>query len=650
MPAQPELGLHANRKHSVPSLTPGSRGAKYCFSVTSLLTGKVQSAFGSGQSMGVCTDGEESEPPTLEPVTRTGVSPFYPTVTDPDAPNSGPANQILANTANTWPKLWFNSGRIMRVPKTVILSSLPFWTCFWPSAYFYGNRDVIGLDGATGIFTNYYYFDMWNTQDLGGGDPAFPVDTSPPDYTFTYGNPNYDYGLLQTPSGPSDDYIDNSGVHHLPNTRDTTLDSLNQFYSLGPTSAQLNASITVQAEPDYIAPGGVGVSAGPVVRYSQVVGSALNDYYQGHQKLIDAFRIVKKQLESNATDPIFVIIPGWMPYRLYQCYNSFLTRSAESLNAAHGGSVNGQPCNVSDAIPCYNYTPVTWNPVYPEIFDPRNAEGFNTSQVPWLSTVDPGFGTNVLHMYVGHPVIKYFTSSSIFDFQAFPLTPEVQWIAGSVYQGDYTGAAQPYFAGRRDVWESEGFDYGYTGVITPESLYLTRYGPIVQNAATAYKANFYNFRNFTTKLYTYKDGINCLFSPQSINKDQERTCPSTQFFFGFNTFSEFAANYDSEDNTISDCEDSDANPPHLKYGETANAFPSTESLGQASGLVYPGIMSRIMQYYASIDPGAAQFYQLSVSNNDLTEYNVSYEGGYSGLSADPDAIIETIRNYFSENP
>lgn len=649
MPAQPELGLHANRKHSVPSLSKGARGAYYCFSTTSLLTGKVQSAFGSGQSMAVCTDGEESEPPTLTSVTRPDRGP-YPTQTDPDAPGSERSNNALATTANTWPKLWFNAGRIMRVPKTVILSSVPFWPCWWPSTYFFGNRDVIGFDSLAGLFTNYYYFDQWNTQDIVGGSGDFPFDSTAPDYTFTYGNPNYDFGLLQTASGQADDYIDTEGIHHLPNTRNNTIDALNQFYGLGPTTDELTSSITIQAEPDYIAPGGVGNSSGPVVRYSQVVGMATNGYYESHQALIDAFRIVKKQLESNATDPIFVIIPGWMPYRLYQCYNSFLNRQAEQLNGAHGGAINGQPCNVSDAVPCYNYVPQTWNPVYPEVFDPRNAQAFNSGQVPWLSTADPGFGTNVLHLYIGHPVMKFFESGSIFDYQAFPLTPEVQWIAGSVYQGAYTGSAQPYFAGRRDVWDSSGFDYGYTGIITPESLYEARYRPIVENAATQYKQNFYNYRNFTTRLYTYNDGIECNFSPQNIKKDQENNCPSTQFFFGFNTFAEFAAQYDTEDHSISDCEDSGANPPHLKYGEALANFPDTPSLLQAITLVYPGIMNRITAYYASIDPGAAEFYQLSVDLNDLDDYNVNYKGSYDGLGADPDAIIEEIRDYFSKNP
>lgn len=598
MPAQPSLGLHANRRYSVPSVSRGTRGPNYNFSVQNILTGKVASAFCAGQSMSVCVDGEEEVGPPVDGV-----------------------------PANTWPKKWFRPHTVLRVPKVVILSSVPFWTLFWPRTYFYGNRDVIGQDPATGIFNNYYYFDQWNTQDIGQGDSRFDTDSTPPNQTYKFGNPNYDYSSIQTVSN----------------------DTLNQ-YNCGMlesqvTTAMLTASITIQAEPCYVGPGGVGDDPGPKVRFSQVVGQLDNScYYDGHQHLIDQFVRIKKALEADPIDPIFVLIPTWMPYRMYQCYNSFLKRNVQHLNPGHGGAVNYRPCDISDSIPCYNYEPTKWNPVYPEIFDPRNGQGFNANQVPWLSTANPGFGTNVLHMYVGHPVMKYFNSSSIFDYQAFPLTPEVQWLAGPVYAGLYTGDTQPYFAGRRLVWKTFGYDYGYTGTITADSLYNTRYHGIVESAAAQYKANFYEFRNLATRIMTYASGLSPVFNGMEILKDRERTCPATQGYFGFETFADYAAIYDNEDDSIEDC--SWVPPAFLKFGETTNAFPDAKSLNIATEMIYPGIEAHIRAYYDSIEPGSQAFFQKAIDINNMDEFDVQLDDPVDAGSADSDFFISYIKEYF----
>lgn len=136
MPADPDKGLHANRSHSIPT----NGGPPNCFSRSDILDGKTRAAFGGGQSMAVCEDGES--------------------VSNPD----------------TWPKAWPKKGRVLKVPKCVILSSFPFWTLYWPNCYFYFPRDVIG-DTGLGFLGNYYYLDQWNGLDMS-------ITESKPDYSF----------------------------------------------------------------------------------------------------------------------------------------------------------------------------------------------------------------------------------------------------------------------------------------------------------------------------------------------------------------------------------------------------------------------------------------------------------------------------------
>lgn len=601
MPAQPDKDLHANRRFSVP--VSGSGGPKNCFSRGDILTGKTPAAFGSDQSMQICIDGE-SNPTEL-------------------------------------PRRWLQAGRVLRVPRTVILSSLPFWTCWWPSAYFYAPRDVIGEDLVTGEFGNYYYFDQWNDVN----DASMTL----PDYSFALNNSNYVGTPQQTTQYAAGDpnYLNNQVWKNFDSSL-TTADkqTVYNMRSSCATVSTLPDDPDCDAIPSYL----FNLCAQPPAeRFSQIVCHVTNPYYQQHADLIKVFQEVKKKLEADPINPIFVIIPEWMPTELTQTRNAFLKGSHELLNGAHGGSANKKPCDVSDSIPCYNYVPVCWAPAYPDINAPQNQETFTTPGVPFLLSTHPGVGTDVLHLYIGHPCMKYSPSNSIWDFQAWPLTPEVQWIAGPVFQGTYLGSTLPFFAGRRAVWRDLGFDYGYTGTITPESLYETRYKPLVEAAVGTYKKEFYNYRNFSTHLFTYRNDWTFPWDFNQIWKDQENNCTSTQFFFGFNTFAEFAAQYDGVDTNISDCEDDGGpNPAKLKYGETHNNFPDTPSISAAVHNFFPPIAARIENYYNTIDTGSKAFYDLVIKKNDLEPYNVVSRGTVRNDFFDADGLIAYIQAYFAK--
>jgi hypothetical protein len=589
-----EKGLHANRPFSIPT----DDGPANCFSRSDILTGETPAAFGSDQSLKVCSDGESPDDFT------------------------------------TWPKRWYARGRVLRMPKTVVLSSFPYWTMYWPSCYFFMPRDVIGDTGFGGL-GNYYYLDQWN-----GLDPT--ITEADPDYSFAF-----DSGLdLSDPAvegalASSDGYANNRAWKDMVNLDPAQKhDVYNMRQSCLDVCMDQDCQTCTQI-PQYL------INKCPVPpqqeRYFQGVGSVQNPYYQIHPQLLQAFQQAKVQLESDPTDPIYVTIPDWMPPKLYQLRNAFLMQSHEKENRAHGGAVNFAPCNVADINPCYSYANVCWAPPYPDVGDPRNQPGFPGVPVPWLSNCRPGVGTNSLHLYVGHANIGYDRPTVFTDYQAWPLTPEVQYLAGPIYTGSYLGDPLPYFAGRRTVWRASGFDYGYA-VHGADGLYDNVYGSIIEGAARDYKANSWRFRDLGTRLFTYQPQWNFSWDFQKLYGDRRNDCPATQFYFGFD-FVDYAAGYDTEDSHIDDCA---GMTNGLKVGETKNYFPSKASIDEAIG-IGTRLSQRVMDYYNSVDPGTGDFFQLAIDRNNLADYNVSYEGGLPGDLMDPDGIVSYVRDYFKDH-
>lgn len=568
MPPDPARRLHANRPFSIPWSSNQSKGV---FSRSDILTDKQPSAWGSDQSLGVAVSGENP------------------------------------HIVSTIPQKWFNAGRVLKVPKCVILSSLPEWTLYWPGCYFYGPRDVIGqMFTPPFAFGNYYYFEQWNY-----GDPNQQIlDTS----TFSDGNVplNSPFWSNFNPPVPDGSKIE---------WTESYFDEHNQ-----------------QPPPptDFILP---NISP-PAPRFNQIIGTVQNNpYYSLHQQLMQTFAQAKMILESDPVDPIYVTIPGWLP-ALYQTRNGFLTKNDEAFNSSHGTG-----CAITDAAPCYNVWEIPWGPFYPNGKDSRNRADFPCTSVPYLATTDPGFGTNVLHMYVGHACHRYDNDASIFGWQAWPLQPEGQYL-GPTFSSNYIGANLPYFAGRRNVWRDYGFDYGFLNH-GPNGIYQT-YGALIQAAADQYKKNFYNYRQFATRLFNYGQSIQVAWQTQNIWMDQKHDCHSTAFYFGL-TFDEFVAAHTTEDQWYNDCFDSPQNPAHLKYAEGIQNFPDSPSLRLAISEFYPPIQQRVNAYYGGIEQGTADLYKLIIKNQGLADFNVQYGGTFQPL-LDVDALVGYIRDYFAKNP
>jgi hypothetical protein len=224
--------------------------------------------------------------------------------------------------------------------------------------------------------------------------------------------------------------------------------------------------------------------------------------------------------------------------------------------------------------------------------------------------------------------VKYFPSESIWDWQAWPQSPEGNFI-GPIVSSDYLGVGTPtpFFNGQRQVWrDSPTYTYGFMNSSTPQSVY-DNYHIMIENAADVYKENFWKYRNFSVAYHPYAFGVVPSINPLAIWRDQENTCPGTQFYTGFD-FADYAASYTTEDNSIVDCVGSEANPVNLTYGETANNFPDSPSLRAAQGFLNR-ILLTMLNYYDGLDPGCNEVFNITVQTNDLEPYNVTFGGDIS---------------------
>lgn len=554
---------HQNRRYGIPR----NGGKHMLLSRTPPLTGGMKTRYGHRQSLGPWSAGD----PT------------------------------------TWPKDWPKAGKVLGVPKCVILSSLPMWTAWWPACYMYAPSDISGqMFTSPFLFGNYYYFDQWNLNE----NPI--IDSTRFDDRDARANAQFwETGYVfddMAGAGNKDVYSDEYMKEFLG------LPDLDPAFSINDTS-----------EP-------------PETRFNELVLRRLqNPYYLEHQRLRQNFAIVADRLASDPVDPIYVIDAAWLPYNLYQIRNAYLTKTYQKFNDAHG---NG--ANIVDVIPCYTQIEGPWGPYYPNPNDPRNSIDFDSNTVPWLTCDDPGFGTNVLHMYIGHACHNYIGSRSIFDMQAWPISPEGTYL-GPTFLSNYTGAGLPAFKGRRAVWRDAGLDNGFTGPNGAVGVY-SNYAALVTAAAEQYRQNSQKYRNFKTKWYTYRP--NQWAFPWQLNRiflDQRHDCGATQFYFGF-SFEDFANQFSNEDNWY---EDLSGYYGGLKVAANYGNVPNTAKLQEAVNVFYPPIRTRVESYYQGLEPGTAQYFQHVLAQNDLPD--CEYMGDNSDLSS-VEGIIETIREHFGQNP
>ena len=342
MPEVPELGLHRNRILSVPTIRVEG-GPQNCFSVNNFLTGRTPLKYGSGQHNNIFAFRD------------------YP-ITDP--------NFDPVNGAAMWPKLFLKPGKILTVPKVVILSAYISWPEFWDFCSVDYPHDVIGLIFTTGQLNNYYYYDQWDCDGdwTGNSDPPYSS-------AFTHGSP--------------------CNTDPWPNDYDTP---------------QFRYSHSIN--------GG---------------GCFQSSWYPQWQDAYKQFLAVKKSLESDSDNPIFCLLGHWnvidedfenkkghsilttLTWGLWNNNNQF----------ADEGIGPAQPNVLAGIGDCDIFTTDSHRGrTHPDPNCPNwQCECTLPPTIPALLAVPPCFGANVLHIWIGHFCINSTGTPGAIWFQTYPSSP-----------------------------------------------------------------------------------------------------------------------------------------------------------------------------------------------------------------------------------
>lgn len=357
---------------------------------------------------------------------------------------------------------------------------------------------------------------------------------------------------------------------------------------------------------------------------NELIGTTHNPIYDMFDQLKQAVKEVGEWLHSLKPKGEYnIIAPQWVPNPFPQMNNDYLKLS----DIKHDGGSYVHPMHQ-----CLSWPTMDWNPSFVSPYTPDY--GFNGPTCSWLlGEIDPGFGVDILHIFIGHPVLSYGQATSYDQYIAWPMSPEAGYIGPVPALWDYrptqalveSGKYQWYW-GRRPAWASMGYAYGYPGAGF-QGLYAA--------AAESHKANWYKYRNIRTMIYV--PDVQWIHSWQIMNlyKDNFPGCIGPFFWFGYDTFGEFLAmavehTWCPQDYTW---QDTTSGPVYLKMGSVQGKTIYTCTIDPAVKTIWPGIQRRIEDYYNNIAPNSSAAFSEAVESNELEKFGVTFEGGVHEITA-----------------
>lgn len=585
----------------------------------------------------------------------------------PDYDNFDPRNATMGDDVvpgtplearlghNAWAKkyVWLpykfpRVGAPLRVPKCVIISIMPNWTLMTTETWqFHFPRDVIGnLLLYPDKTLNYYYLTQWDVYTV-QSDPIpevhcgvsvqwrdsvqstlasnlFYHPSKVPEYNEIQLTQDDIYYCLLNGNFPddvrakmADDYYYYSSTIDLSNMQRVN----SEFTDMG--EKNLKKCMTKE---DGIFPEGSSDRIHTGTDKAALRGGTFNEVVA---TVDNKYAIYRRRFKDYCLEPIqafaesqkiHLICPDWIPDPFPELRNDYL------INGIY--RYEGRPW-LDATKPCATTCPVAWGPAFP---DPRGLDmEFAGEPVPWLLCPPPGFGVNVLHIYVGHPNMNFTggTAGSVIDYQAWPFSPEMGYLGPVPFYAYYPGEAQlkaefdKYSWGRRPLWRDYGYDYGYTGAHTVDNL-LEYYADIWQTAAAKYRDNFPKYRNIVTKIYTIGCEIDFTWTPVSLENDHVLGCESPFFYFGYTDFGFEVAEEMSkggecfEDILVDRMPES---PESLHIATRQSYLVGQCELTEAMRDTFPILARRVEEYYSSIAPGSDVFFENAVQNIEGVEFN-----------------------------
>lgn len=394
------------------------------------------------------------------------------------------------------------------------------------------------------------------------------------------------------------------------------------YYAFSQWNVKPNGTVT---NPDQVH---ADLTSGDV--FNQVVCVVENPMAKLHAQLMDTFQEVAEALAQDEKDPIYVVIPKWTP--------KYLAMKARNITLTDWESTNKDWH--FNSLPSYYFIQHDGTYYYPDQNSPENTLDFNYTGVPCLACPEPGFGTNVLHMYMGHWTHKLFPTASPFLYESWPFGPPGQMIADT-YLGDYLGfPIETGLNGIRALWRDCGLSFGYMDNTDLVSFYDT----FNSAAAANYKSNFYKYRNYATRLFSYDVDWVFPWNPSQLWADQH-SFSELVFYFGYDTCCDVPRMCtDNGDMTCEDQADS-----KIRIAKHTFKSPDSPSITDAITSWFPPLRQRVEAYYNSLRPGTEDFYKRMVEDNGLGDYDVAFDGGASQFT-NAGRIIEYARDHFAKNP
>lgn len=375
-----------------------------------------------------------------------------------------------------------------------------------------------------------------------------------------------------------------------------------------------------------------------------------NPSYQEHQRAWYVYREAKRILEEHPTDPIYVVLPNWIPFEAQQkaTRNTWDTWSNDDRYNPPGDECN--PSVLDGVVQCDIYTNGSdRGRVYPDVNGPNmRSDALSPPRVPCLLSQTPYFGCDVLHIWQGH-WCQSWNSPSFSVYESWPLSPAGTQI-GPITLTNYLG--NDFFSafdGLRQAWSAfvaGAYGYGDSGDEFISGR-LGYYGGAIDGAAASYKENFWKYRNFGVRLFPWRQEWAIAWRPDEIIKDQ-KWCPSQQFYFGL-SFEEFARQKAGEDSYAVDYSHKYGG---LRFANTWGRFPDSPSIREAVEVFFPPLRVAVDTYYTGLNKGTLRFYELMMERTGLEEFNVKVEG--RGIPASVpaidtvDGLVEYVRTYFAE--
>lgn len=366
-------------------------------------------------------------------------------------------------------------------------------------------------------------------------------------------------------------------------------------------------------------------------RFHRIVATVINPYFAFRTELHKQWRLAKKILESDKNDPIYVSIPPWMPLEFAPRIHS-----AGATNHEHNPDNDGTFGQSND---CEILTEVPSDWEFPDIDNEDNYPNIFNTGIPSILSGFPHFGTNVLHLYVGHWAHRLFPVNSPFAYESWPLTPEGTFLA-TLFFGLYLGGPVPGLEGRRQIWEKIGFDYGYLDGAKKIYYGGAGYDQFCRQQAIGFKQNYFEFRNLETRIFQYPTTWGFPWDPGAIFKDY-RPCLSPGFWFGtWANIGEFNAAVGNPDVYYQDTSGENGG---LRTYTSYGYGPALQSLVEAVSVWFPPLAARVEAYYNGIETGTRDFMDTMIADNCLSDYGFKNEGPYQ---FDAKTLVEYVRAHF----